>query len=319
MKILITGCAGFIGFHTVEKFLEKKLKVVGIDNLNNYYDIKLKKDRLKLLKKNNKDFLFIKKDIKSINFLKKIVKKNKISTIVHLAAQAGVRDSISNPKKYFDNNVIVFFNILEVCRKFKIKLIYASSSSVYGEEKPMKEETETKPIQFYAATKKTNETMAEVYSKLYHFNSIGLRFFTVYGPYGRPDMSYYQFSKMLLNNKKINIHNKFNHSRDFTYISDVTNFIYKCYLNIKKNKKIRNSIYNVGNGKKISLKSLVFLLEKNFKKKFKVNLLDKQTGDIKDTLADITKAKKDLEFKQKISFMQGIKKFTTWFNLYHKK
>ena len=163
MKILVTGCAGFIGFHTVEKFLEKKLKVVGIDNLNNYYDVKLKKDRLKLLKKNKKDFLFIKNDIKNINFLKKIVKKNKISTIVHLAAQAGVRDSITNPKKYFDNNVIVFFNVLEVCRKFKIKLIYASSSSVYGEEKPMKEETETKPIQFYAATKKTNETMAEVF------------------------------------------------------------------------------------------------------------------------------------------------------------
>ena len=196
-NILITGCAGFIGFHTSEYFIKKKIKVIGCDNLNNFYDVNLKKDRLKLLKTHKKNFKFYKIDLQNIKNLEKVIYKNKIKTVIHLAAQAGVRDSIDYPKKYFDNNVIVFFNILEICRKFNVDVLYASSSSVYGEKKPMVENNRTKPIQFYAATKKTNETMASVYSKLYNFKSIGLRFFTVYGPYGRPDMSYYKFSKKL--------------------------------------------------------------------------------------------------------------------------
>ena len=318
-NILITGCAGFIGFHTSEYFFKKKIKVIGCDNLNNFYDVNLKKDRLKLLKIHKKNFKFYKIDLQNIKNLEKVIYKNKIKTVIHLAAQAGVRDSIDYPKKYFDNNVIVFFNILEICRKFNVDLLYASSSSVYGEKKPMVENNRTKPIQFYAATKKTNETMASVYSKLYNFKSIGLRFFTVYGPYGRPDMSYYKFSKKIFQNKKIEIYNKFNHSRDFTYISDVTNLIFKCYLKIQKSKNIENQIYNVGSGKKISLNYLVKLLEKNFKKKFKIKLLNKQTGDIENTLANIQKAKEKLNYNPIIGFPIGIKKFTDWFNFYHKK
>ena len=318
-NILITGCAGFIGFHVSEYFLKKKIKVFGIDNLNNYYDVNLKKNRLKLLKDYKNRFSFFKKNLLDIKSLENIIVKNNIKTIIHLAAQAGVRDSITNPKKYFDNNVLAFFNVLEICRKFGINLIYASSSSVYGEEKPMLEIKETKPIQFYAATKKNNEIMASVYSKLYNLNTIGLRFFTVYGPYGRPDMSYYKFSKKLFQNKSIEIYNNFNHSRDFTFISDVTKLIYKCYLKINKSKKRNDLIYNVGSGKSIKLNILVKLLEKNFRKKFKINTLTKQTGDINDTLAKIGKAKKDFGYKPSISFSNGIKQFTNWFNSYHKK
>jgi len=318
-NILITGCAGFIGFHTSEYFIKKKIKVFGCDNLNDFYDVNLKKDRLKILKKYVKNFRFYKIDLQNSKKLEKIIYNNKIKTVIHLAAQAGVRDSINYPKKYFDNNVIVFFNILEICRKFNVDLIYASSSSVYGEKKPMVENNRVNPIQFYAATKKTNETMASVYSKLYNFNSIGLRFFTVYGPYGRPDMSYYKFSKKIFQNKKIDVYNNFKHSRDFTFISDVTNLIFKCYHKISKSKKIINKIYNVGSGKKTTLRKLVFLLEKNFMRKFKFKLYNKQPGDIEDTLANINKAKQELDYNPKIALSRGIQEFTNWFQLYHKK
>ncbi len=318
-NILITGCAGFIGFHTSEYFIKKKIKVFGCDNLNDFYDVNLKKDRLKILKKYVKNFRFYKIDLQNSKKLEKIIYNNKIKTVIHLAAQAGVRDSINYPKKYFDNNVIVFFNILEICRKFNVDLIYASSSSVYGEKKPMVENNRVNPIQFYAATKKTNETMASVYSKLYNFNSIGLRFFTVYGPYGRPDMSYYKFSKKIFQNKKIDVYNNFKHSRDFTFISDVTNLIFKCYHKISKSKKIINKIYNVGSGKKTTLRKLVFLLEKNFMRKFKFKLHNKQPGDIEDTLANINKAKQELDYNPKIALSRGIQEFTNWFQLYHKK
>lgn len=319
MTILITGCAGFIGFHTSKEFLNKNKKVIGIDNLNNYYSTKLKKNRLRLLKKNNKKFIFYKCDLLNFKRLNEIIKRNKIRFIIHLAAQAGVRDSIHNPKKYFNNNVIGFFNILEICKKNNLNLIYASSSSVYGEEKPMNEKTEAIPIQFYAATKKTNETMAKVYSNLYGFKSVGLRFFTVYGPYGRPDMSYYKFSLKLFQNKKIDVYNNFKHSRDFTFIDDVVNLIFKCKNKIDRNKKYISKIYNVGSGKKTSLKALVNLLEKNFKKNFKVKLHNKQLGDIENTLANISLAKKELGYNQKISFSKGIKKFSDWFKRYYKK
>ena len=319
MSTLITGCAGFIGFHAAKTYLNKNRKIIGLDNLNNYYSVKLKRDRLKLLTKNKKNFKFYKCDLLNFKKLDEIVKKNKIKFIIHLAAQAGVRDSIKNPKKYFDNNVVVFFNILEICKKYKLNLIYASSSSVYGEEKPMREKTEAMPIQFYAATKKTNETMAKVYNNLYRIKSIGLRFFTVYGPYGRPDMSYYKFSKKIFQNKKIDVYNNFKHSRDFTFISDVINLILKCHYKISKSKKKINEIYNVGSGKKTTLRKLIYLLEKNFMKKFKFKLYNKQLGDIEDTLANIKKAKKELDYNPKISFSRGIQEFTNWFQLYYKK
>lgn len=318
-NLLITGCAGFIGFHTSKYFIKKKIKVIGIDNINSYYDINLKKDRLNILKKEKNNFRFYKIDLLEKKKLKKIIVDNNIVSIINLAAQAGVRDSIKNPKKYFDNNVMGFFNILEVCKELKINLIYASSSSVYGEEKPMKETKELKPIQFYAVTKKINEEMAKVYSKLYKLKTIGLRFFTVYGSYGRPDMSYYKFSKKLFQKKTIEIYNNFKHSRDFTHVADVTKFIYGCYLKINKKKEIINNIYNVGSGKKTTLKQLVYLLEKNFNKKFKIKTLKKQTGDIENTLANISKARKELNYNPEISYSDGVKEFVDWFKLYHHK
>ena len=318
-NLLITGCAGFIGFHLSKYFIKKNIYVTGLDNLNDYYDVNLKKNRLNILKKEKKNFRFYKIDLIEKKKLRQIIIKNNVGTIINLAAQAGVRDSIKNPKKYFDNNVAGFFNVLEVCKELKINLIYASSSSVYGEEKPMKESKELKPIQFYAVTKKINEEMANVYSKLYRLKTIGLRFFTVYGSYGRPDMSYYKFSKKLFQKKKIEIFNNFKHSRDFTHITDVTKLIYKCYLKINKKEKIINHIYNVGSGKKTSLKQLVLLLEKNFNTNFKIKTLVKQAGDIEDTLSNISKARKELNYNPEISFTDGIKEFTDWFKFYHRK
>ena len=186
-------------------------------------------------------------------------------------------------------------------------------------KKPMNEKTEAIPIQFYAATKKTNETMAKVYSNLYGFKSVGLRFFTVYGPYGRPDMSYYKFSLKLFQNKKIDVYNNFKHSRDFTFIDDVVSLIFRCKNKVDSNKKNISKIYNVGSGKKTSLKNLVNLLEKNFKKNFNLKLHKKQLGDIENTLANISLAKKELGYNPKISFSKGIKKFSDWFKRYYKK
>ena len=236
MKILITGCAGFIGYHLCKKLLKNNNIVFGIDNLNNYYDLKLKKDRLKNLK--NKKFLFYKIDIKNKKKLLKFVKIKKIDVIYHLAAQAGVRYSIFNPETYFDNNLKGFFNILETCRENKIKhLIFASTSSVYGKKEkfPAKETDNTdQPLSFYAASKKCNEIMAYSYSKIYNLKCTGVRFFTVYGPYGRPDMALYKFTKSIINRKKVNLFNKGHHTRDFTYIDDVVHFLVKM-RDIKKN------------------------------------------------------------------------------------
>jgi len=238
-KILITGCAGFVGFNLSIFLLKKGFKIIGIDSLNNYYSVKLKRDRLNNLKK-FKNFKFIKNNLLNLNLISKIIQKNKISNVIHLAAQAGVRLSILNPKKYFDNNVITFFNILEAARINECKkIIFASSSSVYGEVSniPIKENKFTNPIQFYATTKVCNEQMAKVYSKIYKMKIIGLRFFTVYGPWGRPDMAYYNFATNILKDRKIDLYNNGLHKRDFTYIDDVTNSIYLILTkNPKKNK-----------------------------------------------------------------------------------
>ena len=209
MNILVTGCAGFIGFHTCQKLINKKYKVLGIDNLNNYYDVELKKNRLKILK-NNKSFIFFKNDL-NLKFLNQKIKKFNIKIIIHLAAQAGVRYSIKNPSTYFDNNILGFFNILEASRINKINhLIFASSSSVYGNNKNIKfkeNDCTDYPESFYAASKKSNEVMAYSYSKIYKIPVTGLRFFTVYGPYGRPDMAIYKFTKSILQGDKIELYN----------------------------------------------------------------------------------------------------------------
>ncbi len=328
MKILITGVAGFIGFHVAQELLKlNSIKLYGLDNLNNYYDQNLKKLRLKILKK-KKNFLFKKIDITEKKKIDNFVEKNKIKIIVHLAAQAGVRYSLSNPESYFDSNLKGFFNLLEVSKKNKVKkFIFASSSSVYGQNalKPLKENFDTnRPIQFYAATKKSNEIMAYAYSKLYSIQTIGLRFFTVYGPYGRPDMSYYKFAKNIINKKNIEIYNYGKHSRDFTYIEDVRSIFNKIFklINQKKfstlfEKNSNFNIFNISSGKNIKLNYMIEEIEKNLNLKSKKKYLNIQKGDVKDTLSSNQKIKKILKIKKFTSFKKGISQFVTWFKEYN--
>jgi UDP-glucuronate 4-epimerase len=319
--ILVTGCAGFIGFHLSNKLLKKKYSVVGIDNINNYYSKKLKINRIAQLNRNS-NFIFIRGDIKNNKFLKKIFLKYHFEYVLHLAAQAGVRYSLKEPRNYLENNVLGFFNILECIKNFKVKhLIFASSSSVYGEQKkyPLKEYFNiTNPEQFYAATKITNEVMAASYSNLYNLKVTGLRFFTVYGPWGRPDMAIYNFTNKLFCNKKINIFNYGNHSRDFTYIDDVVNYVYKIFLFKKNffNKKF--NVFNLGNNNPVKLKKLIKLIEKNFQRKFRINLIAKQKGDVQKTFADIRKIKKITGSLPSTSIEEGIKKFSIWYKNYYK-
>ncbi len=324
MRILITGVAGFIGFHIAQELLKfHRIKIFGLDNLNNYYDTNLKNLRLKILKKNN-NFLFKKIDIIEKKKINSFIKKNKIQIVIHLAAQAGVRYSLSNPENYFESNLKGFFNILEAVKNNNIKkLIFASSSSVYGQNplKPLKENFDTnRPIQFYAATKKSNEIMAYAYSKLYSIQTIGLRFFTVYGPYGRPDMSYYKFAKNIINKKKIEIYNYGKHSRDFTYIDDVKIIFNKIFklINQKKfsilfEKNNNFNIFNISSGKNIKLNYMIKEMEKKFNIKSKKKYLNIQKGDVKDTLSSNKKIKKILKIKKFTPFKKGISQFVTWF------
>ena len=271
MKILLTGCAGFIGFHLAKKLLNKSHKVIGIDSLNKYYEPKLKKYKLKELKK-NKNFKFFKDNIRDKNKLLNIIKKYKIEKVVHLAAQPGVRYSLINPKSYDENNLLCFFNIMETCKLCNIKhFIYASSSSVYGLNKSIKfneyEKTD-EPAQLYAATKKSNELMAEAYSNLFTLKFTGLRFFSVYGPAGRPDMAIYLFTKKIYEGKKIKVFNYGNHARDFTYIDDVVDAVYKIILKNIKKKKL-HQVYNIASGKSEKLFKLINLIEKKASKESK--------------------------------------------------
>jgi UDP-glucuronate 4-epimerase len=335
MRILITGAAGFIGFHVSSLLLKKNYSVYAVDNLNSYYDVKLKLSRLKILKKNKK-FFFHKIDIINYKKLFKYVKNNKIDVIVNLAAQAGVRYSLINPKSYLNSNVIGFFNILEICRYLRIKnLITASTSSVYGLNKkfPLKESNSADhPLQFYAATKKSNEIMAHSYSHLFKIPITCLRFFTVYGPWGRPDMALFKFTKNILKKRKVDIFNFGNHARDFTYVDDVANAIFKLITKPAKANRLWDpknpdpssssapfKIYNVSNGKKILLKYFLKELEKNLKKKAKIRYLPIQKGDIKETLSSTRSLNKFLKIKNKINYKVGIKKFVKWYIDYYNK
>lgn len=318
MNILVTGAAGFIGYHLCN-YLDKKknYKIVAIDNFNSYYDVKLKINRKK---KFSKKITFVNLDLKNLNKLKNLFKKYKFKKVVHLAAQPGVRYSLINPKAYFDNNLLGFYNIIEISRQFKVKhFIYASSSSVYGNIKkyPLKESFNTnKPISFYATTKKCNELIADSYHLNFDLNSTGLRFFTVYGPYGRPDMSAYKFVNNILRNKKINVFNKGSHARDFTYIDDVVEAIYKIINKSRKNSK--HEIYNIGNGNPKSLNNYIFQIEKFLKKKSKKNFVKLQKGDVVKTYSDISKIKRDYKFKPKINLGEGISRYVDWFKNYYK-
>tara|TARA_B100000989_G_scaffold297122_1_gene282000 strand:+ start:292 stop:1278 length:987 start_codon:yes stop_codon:yes gene_type:complete len=283
-NILVTGSSGFIGFHVCKYFLKKKINVIGIDNHNNYYDNKLKLSRCKKLLVSKK-FKFIKLDIGNQKKLLRIFGIYKPKVIIHLAAQPGVRYSFINPQAYIDSNITGFINILECMKKMDLKnLIYASSSSVYGNCKkfPFKENLTLQPLNFYGQTKLVNEKIAEIYHKNFNLNLIGLRLFTVYGPLGRPDMFIPKVMKNLKFNKNIYLYNKGKHIRDFTYVEDVSEIIFKLHTKIK-NSKFKNEILNICGGSKIPLKKLIYLIEKLTKNKIKIKLKSFQKGDMYKT------------------------------------
>ncbi len=318
-KILITGSAGFIGFHLSLKLLKNRFRVIGIDNYNSYYDVNLKKARNSILKK-YKNYSFKKVDIRNYKSLEKIFKKNKIDIVINLAAQAGVRYSLVNPKSYIENNIVGFFNMIENTKNYKIKkFVYASTSSIYGMQKkfPFKENFNTdRPIQLYAATKKSNEVIAASYNHLFKINTIGLRFFTVYGPWGRPDMALSYFTKNIIKGKPIRIFNMGKHERDFTYIDDIVNGILKITLRKKNNSK--NEILNIGNGKKVSLLRYIDLIEKYLNKKAKKKYLPLQKGDVVKTHSNISLIKKNYNYKPVTSVEFGVKNFIKWYKSYYK-
>jgi len=320
MKILVTGSAGFIGFHVSNYLLNQNHTVIGIDNLNNYYDVKLKKSRIKVLK-NYKKFNFNKLDLINYKKLNTIIKKYKIRYVVHLAAQAGVRYSIENPKTYFKNNLEVFFNIIETCKNNKVKhLLFASTSSVYGENNkfPLNENNNTdKPISFYAATKKSNEVLAYSYSYIYNLPCTALRFFTVYGPYGRPDMALFKFTKNILENKKIELFNNGKHKRDFTYVADIVKGIISVLKN-PKDSKVPFNVFNIGRGNSRKLKDYLSSIEKKLGKKAEIKKLPLQLGDIKKTHSDISSLSKYSNYQPVTDIDEGISKFIEWYLKYYK-
>ncbi len=332
-KIFITGSSGFIGFHTTRKFLEKGHTVRGYDSMNDYYDLKLKKTRLNILKKYKK-FTFIKGKLENKKLLDKSVLNFKPKVIIHLAAQAGVRYSIDYPEIYLSSNIIGTFNIIKIAKKIRVKhLIIGSSSSVYGANKklPFKEIDKTDhQISFYAATKKSTESLAHSYSSIWRVPITMLRFFTVYGPWGRPDMAYFKFTKNILSRKKINIYNKGKMYRDYTYIDDIVDGIFKLINKVpnnKQSKKYKNDslshvapfrILNIGNTKKIYLLDFIKTLEKILKKKAIKEYLPMQKGDVQSTLSDTSLLKKITGYNPKTNYSIGVKKFLNWYMSYYK-
>ena len=330
MKILVTGAAGFIGFHLIKALFNKNCFIVGIDNINDYYDTNLKNDRLKILSEHStKDiFKFIKLDIADRDAMCKLFSIYNFDIVINLAAQAGVRYSIENPNAYIDSNVVGFLNVLEGCRHTEVKhLVYASSSSVYGMNIKQPFSTEDRvdfPISLYAATKKSNELMAHTYSHLYNIPTTGLRFFTVYGPYGRPDMAYFSFTKKILKNEVIDVFNNGDMQRDFTYIDDIVEGIVRI---IEKEPFPQQSatttaiapykIYNIGNNKPVSLRRFITAIETACGQKAKENLLPMQPGDVPITYADINELINDIDFKPKTSIEDGVSKFVNWYREYY--
>ena len=321
-KILITGVAGFIGYHLADKLLSKNYQIIGIDNLNDYYDPILKQDRLNNLKKFS-NFEFHKIDFIQNNELTSIFNNNQFNQVIHLGAQAGVRYSITNPQFYIDTNITGFLNILENCNNYNVEnIIYASSSSIYGDNNDLlfseNDKTE-KQISMYGVSKKTNELMAHTYSNLYGLKTIGLRFFTVYGPWGRPDMALYIFTKAIIENKNIDLFNKGSHTRSFTYISDIVEPIYRLIKINENNQKIlsNNDILNIGGSEPVKLLRFIDIIEDYLGKKAKIKLKPMQQGDIQDTNADITKLEKITDYKPQVDIEEGIKRFIDWYKAYH--
>tara|TARA_B110000444_G_scaffold260423_1_gene307297 strand:- start:3973 stop:4938 length:966 start_codon:yes stop_codon:yes gene_type:complete len=314
-KILVTGSSGFIGMHLCHSLLEASYEVIGVDNMNDYYSISLKEARLETLSKHD-SFTFTNIDISNLKMLEKIFKEYKPSKVVNLAAQAGVRYSLEDPHVYINSNIVGFMNILECVRYNDVEtLVYASSSSVYGRNKklPFSEiDIVNKPSSIYGVTKLMNELMAQSYSHLYNMRTTGLRFFTAYGPWGRPDMAISIFTDKILKNKKIPVFNNGNMFRDFTYIDDIVNGI---VASLKKSYKCE--VFNLGRSKKEKLIDMIKIIELNLNKKASINFKNIQLGDIKETYADIIYSKEKLDFDPKISLDEGIPKFIKWYKDYH--
>lgn len=336
MKILVTGSAGFIGFHTCQKLLDLGHEIYALDNINNYYDINLKFDRLQELGLNKEEVSIFDNEVKSNKYINlrfsridltdstkinNLFSKENFDVVCNLAAQAGVRYSIENPEAYIDSNISGFLNILEGCRNFDVNhLVYSSSSSVYGQNKKVPFSTSDNvdhPISLYAATKKSNELMAHTYGHLYGFKTTGLRFFTVYGPWGRPDMSYFLFADAIAKNQPIKVFNYGKMERDFTYIDDIVNGVVKV---IEKNveDRIHYKIYNIGNNKVENLEDFISIIEDCMQKKAMKEMYPMQLGDVPKTYADINEIKCDFNYTPKTSIKVGIKSFINWYRNYYK-
>lgn len=333
MKILVTGAAGFVGYHLSNKLMENNIEIIGLDNLNDYYDPQLKADRLKNLEENDL-FSFYKIDLKDKEDVDNLFEKERPTHVIHLAAQAGVRYSIENPYAYVDSNLTGFMNILEACRHYPVEhLLYASSSSVYGGNKVAPFSTNHNvdhPVSLYAATKKSNELMAHTYSHLYGIPTTGLRFFTVYGPYGRPDMAYFSFTKAILAGESIKVFNHGKMERDFTYIDDIVEGI----ENLVERAPEANpdwdesaddisesfapyKIYNIGNNNPVKLMRFINALESALGTEAKKEYMEMQPGDVKRTYADMTDLEQDINFKPSTSIEDGLQKFVSWYRDYY--
>lgn len=340
MKILVTGAAGFIGFYVAKKLVANGHNVVGLDNINDYYNVDLKYDRLKELgvKKekasvfNNltksddiPNFKFVRLHLEDSEGLKNLFSKENFHVVCHLAAQAGVRYSLENPTAYINSNIVGFLNILECCRNHNIEhLVYASSSSVYGANKKIPYETSDNvdnPLSLYAATKKSNELMAHTYSHLYGFKTTGLRFFTVYGPWGRPDMAMFLFTDAMLKNKPVNIFNNGQMERDFTYIDDITEGVTRIIENKKtkdKNSGLLYNVYNIGNNNSVKLLDFVDEIEKQLGVKANRNYMKMQAGDVVKTWANVDALITDYDYSPNTNIKDGVTAFIQWFKNYYK-
>ena len=336
-QILVTGAAGFIGYHLCEALIKQGHRVIGLDNINDYYDVNLKYARLKELgiqketatvfteisisTLHGPNMQFIRLNLEDREALPKLFKIFNFDMVCNLAAQPGVRYSIENPEAYIDSNINGFLNILEYCRHHNVKrLVYASSSSVYGNSDliPFKETANVdEPISLYAATKKSNELMAHTYSHLYKFETIGLRFFTVYGPWGRPDMAMFLFTDAIINNKPIKVFNNGNLSRDFTYIDDIVDGVVNTLLKDSKNSSIYK-LYNIGNGRPVQLLDFIASLEKVLDISAIKNMMPMQAGDVHQTFANTTSLARDYNYKPQITVDKGIKEFVSWYKCFYK-
>ncbi|MFC3120011.1 NAD-dependent epimerase [Agaribacter flavus] len=337
MKVLVTGASGFIGSHTVRRLLDDDIYVIGVDNNNDYYDVSLKEARIDWINthQNSAKFQFIQMDIADKRAMPLLFEEHNFTYVIHLAAQAGVRYSIENPHAYIDSNIVGFMNVLEGCRHFKVEhLCYASSSSVYGANEQMPfsvEDNVDHPVSLYAASKKANELMAHTYSHLYNLPTTGLRFFTVYGPWGRPDMAPFKFTKAISEGRPIDVYNYGNHKRDFTYIDDIVEGVVRSTLHIAKENPNWNGeqpspssskapwrVYNIGAQTPVHLLTFIETIEKVLGKTAEKNMLPIQPGDVEATFANVEAIVNDIGYRPTVNLDKGIAAFIEWYKTFYK-